>query len=166
MMIWPLRAIENLFLDERWLNETLRRAGAGADWDQAKILLQLERIAADQKSDVARILTERKLERDHKPIVDSRKDLRHWYEVMADVMARRAASHPGAALEIASTVEVEWPLKWREWVQGKRLLAEFVQQTPFRSRTNLEEAMIGVALEVEEFMPLPVAVLRDRLRIL
>lgn len=162
LVIWPGRAIENLFLDEHWIWKTVRQAGLQTE--ESAILARLEELADGDRPEVVRLLTERRLQQSFSATTESRKDLREWYEAQETVARDRAHAFEATSKSVAAEVEGLWGSRWKEWVQGKRILAEFLPATPFRSVNHLEDAMTSLAAEDNALMPEAVTEIRDRLR--
>ncbi len=162
--IWSRRAIESMFLDERWLAATVARAGGStraADFHQ-----QMLEEATGQRPEVERLLVELRLLVEFAAPVTVRTDLEAWFAGQAEVAAERSRAHSRVASEVHTAVDAAWDVRWIEWVQAKRILAVLLKLTPFRSLENLLDAMIVLATEDESFLPADAARLRCRMEAL
>lgn len=162
--IWSRRAIESMFLDERWLEATVARAGGStpaADFHQ-----QMLSEAAAQRPEIERLLVERRLLLEFAAPVTARTDLEAWFVSQAEVAAERGRNHSRVAAEVHASVQAAWDVRWAEWAQAKRILAVLLKLTPFRSLENLLDAMIVLATDDETFLPADVTSLRSRIEAL
>jgi hypothetical protein len=164
LYVWSRRAVENALLEETWISATLGRVGHPIG--PAEVGAELLARAESQKDEIRRLLVERRLLGDYLPATTNKHDLSAWLDAQSQVFALRRDSHGLIDNEIEAEVNAVWPTQWKEWVRAKKLLAEFLPMTPFRTLEHLVDAMIATALEDEEHLPTDIQTLRDRLRAL
>jgi len=164
LFVWPHRTIENVFLSPEWIAATLLRSGRQIPVDD--IERRLEGLSQSQRHDVQRLLIERRLAARFKPEVESKKDLGAWYEAQAAAITERIQSLESVSREVSAEIERSWPSRWKEWVQAKQLLAEYLSDTPFRTLQHMLDAMLACAADDHSYLPVCVNELQTRLRAL
>jgi hypothetical protein len=164
LRVWQYRTIENLFLDGRWISITLARSGMFMD--AVTVESKLAELARNDQDELERLLVERRLERDIAVNVQNKKDLKAWYVAVANAARDRGAAYDPTISEIRSMVRRDWESRWKEWAQGKRVLAQFLSETPYRSLGHFIDAMTATCIEDPSLMPLGFTELREKLRVL
>lgn len=161
LFVWSVRSIENLFLESNWVSATLSRVGVTMSPDEVR--QRFAALALDQQEEIVFLLTERRLDREFPAQSKARRDLKGWYEAQAEAALSKRDAVETTLAEVRALLDDEWEPRWREWVQAKRLLAQFVPCTPFRSLEHLLDAMVALASEDHHYLPKEVITLRARL---
>jgi len=161
--VWSRRAVESVFLDGPWISAVLQRSGV--EWGADDIDASLAELAVNQRDEILSLLVERRLASNY-AVIPTKKggDLKSWYKAQAATAMARSEAYDEVLLSEGEFIQAEWDSRWREWVQAKRLLAEMLHRTPFRSLEHLIDAMIALAIEQDSQMPEDVTLLSAKFR--
>ena len=135
LFVWPTRMLENELLEPSLVARTLERAGV--ETDESEVRRVLVELAREQKDQVLVDLVAHELKR-RNPY-----DLRKAEGAMDRELAYLEATRASAEARLATFEEVRdaitkslnerWESDWPKLIDGKRLLGEFTNGTPFRT---------------------------------
>ena len=145
LFVWKWRSIENMFIDARWIAATIDRVGM--TMAEEDVWARMSALSLGQRDDVEFLLTEKRLSVAFPTESVPRRDSRAWYDAVAKAALSKRDAHDETRNEIRAGLKKEWDSRWPEWVQAKRIFAEFVVSTPFRSLQHLLDAMVALSLE-------------------
>lgn len=149
---WSRRTFENIFLDGSILARAIQTAAGEANpIDIEKSLMSL---AQSEKEEVESLLIEERL-KELVPNVrpQNRKDLDSSLSNQIELLTKKRAHLEQARNEVRERIETSWSSEWKSLVQGKRVLAQFVRETPFGSMPSLINAVCKALREDAALMP-------------
>jgi hypothetical protein len=165
LFVWRSRSIENEILFPPLIAKTLERAGRATTEDEARRLLH--DTAERQRDAVLAELVEARLRRAYeytKAGSDPLGRMKHHLEEVQRVATEKLAEFDKVSEEVRRELDERWDADYLALVDGKRLLSELVEFTPFGSVRDLLAALTQTAYEHAELLPPGFAELRDRLR--
>jgi predicted ATPase len=165
LFVWNYRSIENHILHPPLLAKTLERAGKSisAEEVEAKLLELSDR----QRENVHAEIVEARLTREHAYTkggttpIERRK---HHLQEVERVAGEKLEAWDHVSEEVARELDERWPSEFIVFVDGKRLLAEFVEFTGFRSPRDFIAALMQTVREHQDLLPPAVAALREAMR--
>jgi hypothetical protein len=169
LFVWRRRSIENEMLHPPLIAMTLERPFHGRSITEEEVRAQLLEIANRQREHVDAELVEANLQRMHEYTKKGSTPLERSKHHLSEV--HRVASEKLAVIdEVAETVREELDARWDkdflELVDGKRLLNEYVEKTPFSSVHDLIAALIQTAHDDPELLPPGFVAVRERMHAL
>ncbi|MFB6630665.1 ATP-dependent endonuclease [Streptomyces sp. NPDC056362] len=149
---WSRRAFENIFLEGDLLSEVI--AMAGGSMTASEIESELQRVALSEREEVESLLIEERLKQKvpaTRPA--ARKDLKASLEHSIKIQASRLAEYDSVAGQVKVDLDAVWGDQWKVLVQGKRVLANFLRCTPFRSVADLSNAICKACRSSQSLLP-------------
>ncbi|MFD7810520.1 AAA family ATPase [Streptomyces cellulosae] len=142
---WSRRTFENTFLDPDLLSHVITSVGQHATPESVEA--ELRRLAEPEREEVEKLLIEEELNQitpDSKP---ERGDLKSELQHHIALVQKRLDAYQDTAEKVRRFLDAKWDADWKALVQGKRVLAKFIQHTPFRSYTHLLTAICKACRE-------------------
>ncbi|MFI9375833.1 ATP-dependent nuclease [Streptomyces parvulus] len=151
LWVWGRRMIENCFLEGAVLSAAIGLVGA--TMTPSEVEEKLAEIADQEREDVERLLIEDTVKRRAREAVNERvakNDLAAYFELEKRRAGESVVIFEAVSVEIKERLDSEWGDSWRDFANGKRVLAEFLRYTPFRRVQNLMDAICtAIALRPE-----------------
>ena len=165
LFIWASRSIENEILSPPLLARTLERAGRPSSEDEVR--QRLRELSDRQRDSVLADLVDARLRHGHSYIKAGTTPLerrKHHLEEVRRVAKAKLDAFDDVHDEVARELDERWDTDFLTLADGKRLLAEFVESTGYRSPRDLLSAMTQTAHDHPELMPPGFVKLRATLR--
>ncbi|MFG3187551.1 ATP-dependent nuclease [Streptomyces omiyaensis] len=159
---WSRRALENIFLEGELLSRVIDMAGGSMG--ASEVESELQRIALDERQEVESLLIEERLKQKvpaTRPAV--KKDLKTSLENSIRIQTSRLAEYDSVAGQVKVELDAAWEQHWKDFVQGKRVLANFLKCTPFRSMADLSNAICKACRSNPSLLPADLQRLLDSL---
>lgn len=151
LWVWGRRMIENSFLEGPVLSAAIGLVGS--TMTPSEVEEKLAEIANQEREDVERLLIEDSVRRRGREAVNEKAakyDLAAYFELEKRRAEESVAILGAVSVEVRERLDSEWDDSWRDFVNGKRVLAEFLRYTPFRRVQNLMDAICtAIALHPE-----------------
>jgi hypothetical protein len=167
LFVWSKRSIENEILFPALIARTLARIGRTVSPDE--VIERLRQLANDQRETVRSEFVEARLRQAHSYTKAGETALerqRHHLEDIRRIAEQKLGELDDVAAQVDAELAQRWDADFLRLVDGKRLLAEFVEFTGFRSLRDLLAALTATVQEHPELLPPNFVHLRERLRAL
>ena len=165
LSIWPSRSIENEILSPPLISRTLERAGR--PMSEAAVFQRLRELADRQRDTVQADLVDARLRRAHSYTKEGNTPLerqKHHLEEVQRVAGEKIAEFDAITAEVGQELEERWSADFLKLADGKRLLAEFVEFTGFRSARDFLAALTQASHDHPDLLPAGFVQLREKLR--